>query len=41
MEAAFERYFETSGLFGTVDDAYAMAQTLKQIGVDDIACPGY
>jgi natural product biosynthesis luciferase-like monooxygenase protein len=38
LEAAFERYFETSGLFGTVDDAYALAQTLKQIGVDDVAC---
>jgi natural product biosynthesis luciferase-like monooxygenase protein len=38
LEAAFERYFETSGLFGTVDDAYKMTQDLKQIGVDDIAC---
>jgi natural product biosynthesis luciferase-like monooxygenase protein len=38
LEAAFERYFETSGLFGTVDDAYRMTQDLKQIGVDDIAC---
>jgi natural product biosynthesis luciferase-like monooxygenase protein len=38
LEAAFERYFETSGLFGTVDDAYKMSQDLKQIGVDEIAC---
>jgi natural product biosynthesis luciferase-like monooxygenase protein len=38
LEAAFERYFETSGLFGTVEDAYQMSQQLKQIGVDEIAC---
>jgi acyl carrier protein len=38
LEAAFERYFETSGLFGTVDDAFEMTQALKAIGVDEVAC---
>jgi hypothetical protein len=35
---AFDRYFETSGMFGTVQDALRMCETLYEIGVDEIAC---
>lgn len=38
LDHAFERYFETSGLFGPVDEALAMVDRLKAIGVDEIAC---
>ena len=35
---AFDRYFETSGLFGTPDDCLQMIEQLKLIGVDEVAC---
>lgn len=35
---AFLRYFEDSGLFGTVDDALARIDGVKAIGVTEIAC---
>ena len=38
LEFAFQRYFNDSGLFGTVDDAVARTEELKRIGVDEIAC---
>ncbi|MFC6686534.1 MupA/Atu3671 family FMN-dependent luciferase-like monooxygenase [Jhaorihella thermophila] len=38
LDFAFERYFEDSGLFGTVEDALARVEQLKRIGVDEIAC---
>lgn len=38
IEFAFLRYFDDSGLFGTVDDALARADQLKAIGVNEIAC---
>ncbi|MEO1709181.1 MAG: MupA/Atu3671 family FMN-dependent luciferase-like monooxygenase, partial [Pseudomonadota bacterium] len=38
MEFAFLRYFEDSGLFGTVDDCLSRVRQLKAIGVDEIAC---
>ncbi|SFL93324.1 MupA/Atu3671 family FMN-dependent luciferase-like monooxygenase [Methylorubrum salsuginis] len=38
LDYAFERYFEDSGLFGTVEDALARAAALKAVGVDEIAC---
>lgn len=38
LEFAFQRYFNDSGLFGTVEDAVARAEELKRIGVDEIAC---
>lgn len=38
IEFAFLRYFDDSGLFGTVADALARADQLKAIGVDEIAC---
>ncbi|MFP7569261.1 MupA/Atu3671 family FMN-dependent luciferase-like monooxygenase [Marivita sp. S2033] len=38
LDFAFERYFNESGLFGTIDDALARVDQLKQIGVTEIAC---
>ena len=38
LEFAFLRYFEDSGLFGTVEDCIARTEQLKAIGVDEIAC---
>jgi natural product biosynthesis luciferase-like monooxygenase protein len=38
LEHAFERYYETSGLFGTPRSCLAMVDRLKGIGVDEIAC---
>ena len=38
LDFAFERYFEDSGLFGTVEDCVARVEGLKRIGVDEVAC---
>jgi acyl carrier protein len=38
LSFAFERYFATSGLFGSVDDCVQTAEKLRSIGVDEIAC---
>jgi hypothetical protein len=38
LDFAFQRYFEDSGLFGTVEDALARVESLKRIGVDEVAC---
>jgi natural product biosynthesis luciferase-like monooxygenase protein len=38
LDFAFERYFETSGLFGTVADAVKMIDKCKSHGVDEVAC---
>ncbi len=38
LEFAFLRYFEDSGLFGSVEDAIARVQHLREIGVGEIAC---
>jgi natural product biosynthesis luciferase-like monooxygenase protein len=38
MVHAFERYFRTNGLFGTPDTCLEMVESLKGIGVDEIAC---
>lgn len=38
LDFAFERYFETSGLFGTVADAVEMIDKCKSHGVDEVAC---
>jgi natural product biosynthesis luciferase-like monooxygenase protein len=38
LDYSFERYYETSGLFGTIDTCAAMVDRLKGIGVDEIAC---
>jgi natural product biosynthesis luciferase-like monooxygenase protein len=38
MGMAFERYFKTHGLFGTPESCAEMIDTLKEIGVDEVAC---
>ncbi|MCI5097670.1 MAG: LLM class flavin-dependent oxidoreductase [Rhodobacteraceae bacterium] len=38
LDFAFDRYFEDSGLFGTVADGVARVEELKRIGVDEVAC---
>ena len=35
---AFDRYFETSALFGTPETCRAMIEHLRTIGVDEVAC---
>ncbi len=38
LDFAFLRYFEDSGLFGTVDDCTKRVDGLKKIGVTEVAC---
>ncbi|HUD31043.1 MAG TPA: MupA/Atu3671 family FMN-dependent luciferase-like monooxygenase [Novosphingobium sp.] len=38
LEHAFDRYFETSGLFGTPEDNVALVRRLSGLGVDEIGC---
>lgn len=38
LEFAFERYYSTSGLFGTPSSCVAIVDRLKEIGVDEIGC---
>ena len=38
LDFAFQRYFEDSGLFGTVEDGLARVEQLKRIGVTEVAC---
>lgn len=38
VKHAFERYFETSGLFGTPRSCQHMLQRFKEIGIDEVAC---
>ena len=38
LDFAFLRYFDDSGLFGTIEDALDRVEQLKRIGVDEIAC---
>jgi natural product biosynthesis luciferase-like monooxygenase protein len=38
LDFAFERYFETSGLFGTPSTCGRMVERCKRAGVDEIAC---
>jgi natural product biosynthesis luciferase-like monooxygenase protein len=38
VRAAFERYFTTSGLFGTVADGARVVSRLEAMGVDEVAC---
>ncbi len=37
-EHAFDRYFESSGLFGTPESCMPMVERLRQIGVTELAC---
>ncbi len=38
LDHAFDRYYQSSGLFGTVDSARAIVRRVAEIGVDEIAC---
>ena len=38
LDFAFQRYFDESGLFGTVEDALDRVEELKAIGVGEVAC---
>src|SRR5439155_1021424 len=38
LDHAFDRYFHTSGLFGTPQTCLAMIDRLKAAGIDEIAC---
>lgn len=38
LDYAFDRYFETAGLFGSPERALEMVERLKNIGVNEIAC---
>lgn len=38
LEFSFERYYETSGLFGTPERALAILDRVKGIDVDEVAC---
>ncbi len=38
LDHAFDRYFETSGLFGTPEDCLPLIRRLRGIGVDEIGC---
>lgn len=38
VERSFNRYFDTGGLFGTVDDGMRMLERLDDLGIDDVAC---
>jgi natural product biosynthesis luciferase-like monooxygenase protein len=35
---SFDRFFDTGGLFGTVEDGMTIAARLASIGVDEVAC---
>ncbi len=38
IDTAFNRYYQSASLFGTVDSCYAKAQAYAKIGVNEIAC---
>lgn len=38
VEHAFERYYETSGLFGTPETCVEMINRVKAIGIEEVAC---
>jgi natural product biosynthesis luciferase-like monooxygenase protein len=38
LEHAFDRYFETSGLFGTPEDCVDLIRQLQAVGVNEIGC---
>ena len=38
LEHAFDRYFESSGLFGTPEDCLPLIRRLRDIGVNEIGC---
>ncbi|MEE1825262.1 LLM class flavin-dependent oxidoreductase [Streptomyces sp. BE20] len=38
VERSFDRYFDTGGLFGTVEDGLATLERLDALGIDEVAC---
>lgn len=38
IDAAFDRYFLTNGLFGSVEDGVEICGSLQEAGVDELAC---
>ncbi|HEX9729017.1 MAG TPA: MupA/Atu3671 family FMN-dependent luciferase-like monooxygenase [Gemmatimonadales bacterium] len=38
LEFAFQRYYETSGLFGTPERCLEMLATVSEMGIDELAC---
>ncbi len=38
MDHAFDRYFETAGLFGSPENALAIVEKLKSIGASEVGC---
>jgi hypothetical protein len=38
LEVAADRYLDTSGLFGTPEDAVAIVEAVAEAGVDEVAC---
>ncbi len=38
LEYAFERYYESSGLFGTPERCASIIEDVRSIGVDEVAC---
>jgi natural product biosynthesis luciferase-like monooxygenase protein len=38
VKRSFNRYFETGGLFGTIEDGMRMLAQLAEVGVDEVAC---
>ncbi len=38
LDYAFMRYFDESGLFGTIEDALDRVEQVKRVGVSEIAC---
>lgn len=38
LDFAFQRYFDESGLFGTVEDCITRVEQLQEIGVTEVAC---
>src|SRR6185369_11108448 len=38
IDSAFERYYATSGLFGTPETCLALIRKLQAMGVDEVAC---
>lgn len=38
VEFGFNRFFNTRGLFGTVDDCFTYSQRLAKLGVNEVAC---
>lgn len=38
VERSFDRYFDTGGLFGNVEDGMRVLERLSEIGLDEVAC---